>query len=324
LNFSFFVLYYKPFWVIFYKNFIQSLISMKSKFLLLCLLAPSLYAGTKLIVLGSGTPNPDPNRAGSAYALVVNETPYLVDFGPGIIRRAASLSPPWGGEIEAMTVKNFEHAFLTHIHSDHSAGLADLLLTPWVMGRDAKLNLFGPIGLEQMAASTLKAFEDDINYRINGTQPSNKTGYQYNFHLLDEGLIYKDKNIMVEAFKVPHGGFDDAYGFKFTSEDKVIVFSGDTGPSKTLEKFASGADILVHEVYSNSGFLEKTQDWQKYHQEHHTSTFEVGEIASRAKPKLLILSHILFWGSTKEEILQETRSTYDGEITIAEDLMVFE
>lgn len=297
---------------------------MKSKFLLLCLLAPSLYAGTKLIVLGSGTPNPDPNRAGSAYALVVNETPYLVDFGPGIIRRAASLSPPWGGEIEAMTVKNFEHAFLTHIHSDHSAGLADLLLTPWVMGRDAKLNLFGPIGLEQMAASTLKAFEDDINYRINGTQPSNKTGYKYNFHLLDEGLIYKDKNIMVEAFKVPHGGFDDAYGFKFTSEDKVIVFSGDTGPSKTLEKFASGADILVHEVYSNSGFLEKTQDWQKYHQEHHTSTFEVGEIASRAKPKLLILSHILFWGSTKEEILQETRSTYDGEITIAEDLMVFE
>lgn len=297
---------------------------MKSKFLLLCLLAPSLYAGTKLIVLGSGTPNPDPNRAGSAYALVVNETPYLVDFGPGIIRRAASLSPPWGGKIEAMTVKNFEHAFLTHIHSDHSAGLADLLLTPWVMGRDAKLNLFGPIGLEQMAASTLKAFEDDINYRINGTQPSNKTGYKYNFHLLDEGLIYKDKNIMVEAFKVPHGGFDDAYGFKFTSEDKVIVFSGDTGPSKTLEKFASGADILVHEVYSNSGFLEKTQDWQKYHQEHHTSTFEVGEIASRAKPKLLILSHILFWGSTKDEILQETRSTYDGEITIAEDLMVFE
>ncbi|MDC1043204.1 MBL fold metallo-hydrolase [Gammaproteobacteria bacterium] len=297
---------------------------MKSKFLLLCLLAPSLYAGTKLIVLGSGTPNPDPNRAGSAYALVVNETPYLVDFGPGIIRRAASLSPPWGGKIEAMTVKNFEHAFLTHIHSDHSAGLADLLLTPWVMGRDAKLNLFGPIGLEQMAASTLKAFEDDINYRINGTQPSNKTGYKYNFHLLDEGLIYKDKNIMVEAFKVPHGGFEDAYGFRFTSEDKVIVFSGDTGPSKTLEKFASGADILVHEVYSNSGFLEKTQDWQKYHQEHHTSTFEVGEIASRAKPKLLILSHILFWGSTKEEILQETRSTYDGEITIAEDLMVFE
>ena len=285
-------------------------------------MAPSLYGATKLIVLGSGTPNPDPNRAGSAYAVVVNETPYLIDFGPGVIRRAASLSPPWGGKIEAMTVKNFEHAFLTHIHSDHSAGLADLLLTPWIMGRDKKLNLYGPKGLEQMASSTLEAFEDDINYRIYGTQPSNKLGYKFNFYLLTEGLIYEDENVSVEAFKVPHGGFDDAYGFRFTTKDKVIVFSGDTGPSKTLEKFATGADILVHEVYSNAGFLKKTKDWQGYHQGHHTSTFEVGEIASRAKPKLLLLSHILFWGSTTDEILKETQSTYKGEIKIAEDLMI--
>ena len=295
---------------------------MKNKFSLLMLMAPSLYGATKLIVLGSGTPNPDPNRAGSAYAVVVNETPYLIDFGPGVIRRAASMSPPWGGKIEAMTVKNFEHAFLTHIHSDHSAGLADLLLTPWIMGRDKKLNLYGPKGLEQMASSTLEAFEDDINYRIYGTQPSNKMGYKFNFYLLSEGLIYEDENVSVEAFKVPHGGFDDAYGFRFTTEDKVIVFSGDTGPSKTLEKFAAGADILVHEVYSNAGFLKKTKDWQIYHKGHHTSTFEVGEIASRAKPKLLLLSHILFWGSTTDEILKETQSTYKGEIKIAEDLMI--
>ena len=288
------------------------------------LMAPSLYGATKLIVLGSGTPNPDPNRAGSAYAVVVNETPYLIDFGPGVIRRAASLSPPWGGKIEAMTVKNFEHAFLTHIHSDHSAGLADLLLTPWIMGRDKKLNLYGPKGLEQMASSTLEAFEDDINYRIYGTQPSNKIGYKFNFYLLTEGLIYEDENVSVEAFTVPHGSFDDAYGFRFTTEDKVIVFSGDTGPSKTLEKFAAGADILVHEVYSNAGFLKKTKDWQIYHQGHHTSTFEVGEIASRAKPKLLLLSHILFWGSSTDEILKETQSTYKGEIKIAEDLMIIE
>ena len=229
-----------------------------------------------------------------------------------------------GWKIEAMTVKNFEHAFLTHIHSDHSAGLADLLLTPWIMGRDKKLNLYGPKGLEQMASSTLEAFEDDINYRIYGTQPSNKIGYKFNFYLLSEGLIYEDENVSVEAFTVPHGSFDDAYGFRFTTEDKVIVFSGDTGPSKTLEKFAAGADILVHEVYSNAGFLKKTKDWQIYHQGHHTSTFEVGEIASRAKPKLLLLSHILFWGSTTDEILKETQSTYKGEIKIAEDLMIIE
>ena len=290
--------------------------------LLLFLIAPSLFGETKLIVLGSGTPNPDHNREGSAYAVVVNETPYLIDFGPCFIRRAASLSPPWGGKIEAMTVKNFEHAFLTHIHSDHSAGLADLLLTPWIMGRDKKLNLYGPKGLEQMASSTLEAFKDDINYRIYGTQPSNKIGYKFNFYLLTEGLIYEDENISVEAFRVPHGSFNDAYGFRFTSKDKVIVFSGDTGPSATLEKFAVGADILVHEVYSNAGFQKKTKDWQIYHKGHHTSTFEVGEIASRAKPKLLLLSHILFWGSTADEILKETQSNFNGEIKIAEDLMI--
>ena len=296
---------------------------MKNIFILLLLTAPLLHGETKLIVLGSGTPNPDPDRAGSAYAVVVNETPYLIDFGPGIIRRAASLSPPWGGEIKAMTVKNFEHAFLTHIHSDHSSGLADLLLTPWIMGRDKKLNLYGPKGLEQMASSTLEAFKDDIDYRIYGTQPSNNVGYKFNFHLLAEGLVYEDENISVEAFKVSHGSFNDAYGFRFTSKDRVIVFSGDTGPSKTLEKFASGADILVHEVYSVAKFKEKTKDWQNYHKNHHTSSYEVAKIASRAKPKLLLLSHILFWGATNDEILEEIKEFYDGGVGIAEDMKAY-
>ena len=81
---------------------------------------------------------------------------------------------------------------------------------------------------------------------------------------------------------------------------------------------------MVHEVYSHAGFLKKTKDWQKYHEGHHTSTYEVGEIASRAKPKLLLLSHILFWGSSRDEILTETRTTYQGELKIAEDLMLIE
>ena len=297
---------------------------MKKLFLPLLLLPFILNAETKLIVLGSGTPNPDPERKGSAYAVIVNDQAYLVDFGPGVVRSAAALSPEWGGNIKALSVKNLEYAFLTHIHSDHSAGLADLLLTPWIMGRDKEIKLFGPSGLDKMANSILMAYEEDINYRIYGTQPSNKKGYKYKFKSIDEGLIYEDENVKVEAFKVPHGSFDDAFGFKFTTEDKVIVFSGDTGPSKTIEKLAYKVDILVHEVYSQAGFLEKTKDWQKYHQGHHTSTLEVGEIASKAKPQLLLLSHILFWGSTPDEILQETRQTFNGNIKIAEDLMIIE
>jgi ribonuclease BN (tRNA processing enzyme) len=295
---------------------------MKYKFLLALFLSQNIFGSTQLVILGSGTPNPNPERTGSAYAVIVNETTYLVDFGPGIIRSAASLSPEWGGEIKEMAVAQLEHAFLTHIHSDHSAGLADLLLTPWVMGRENKLKLFGPSGLENMASSLLDAYEEDISYRMNGTQPANETGYQFIFSELKDGIVFKDKNITVEAFKVNHGAFNDAYGFRFTSEDKVIVFSGDTGPSESLEEYAKNADILVHEVYSHAGFLKKTEDWQIYHKGHHTSTYEVGEIASRVKPKLLVLSHILFWGSTPEDILKETQTTYKGEIKIAEDLMV--
>lgn len=296
--------------------------NMKYKFLLSLFISQSIFASTQLVILGSGTPNPNPERGGSAYAVIVDNTPYLVDFGPGAIRSFAALMPAWGGGMKEMDVTKIEHAFLTHIHSDHTTGLSDLLLTPWIMGRENKLNLYGPKGLEKMAGSLLDAYADDIDYRVNGTQPSNGTGYQFNFTELADGVVFQDINLKVEAFKVNHGDFEDAYGFRFTSEDKVIVFSGDTGPSKSLERYAKDADILVHEVYSNAGFLKKTKDWQIYHRGHHTSTYEVGEIASRAKPKLLVLSHILFWGADERDILEETRTTFSGNIKIAEDLMV--
>ena len=286
------------------------------------MISQSIFASTQLVILGSGTPNPNPERGGSAYAVIVDNTPYLVDFGPGAIRSFAALMPAWGGGMKEMDVTKIEHAFLTHIHSDHTTGLSDLLLTPWIMGRENKLNLYGPKGLEKMAGSLLDAYADDIDYRVNGTQPSNGTGYQFNFTELADGVVFQDRNLKVEAFKVNHGDFEDAYGFRFTSKDKVIVFSGDTGPSKSLERYAKDADILVHEVYSNAGFLKKTKDWQIYHKGHHTSTYEVGEIASRAKPKILVLSHILFWGADERDILEETRRTFSGNIKIAEDLMV--
>ena len=81
---------------------------------------------------------------------------------------------------------------------------------------------------------------------------------------------------------------------------------------------------MVHEVYSEKGFLEKTKDWQIYHKAHHTSAVDVGKIASLSQPKKLILSHILFWGNTESSILQEVRLNYDGEDVIAEYLMIIE
>tara|TARA_Y100001970_G_scaffold277608_1_gene382072 strand:- start:6576 stop:7475 length:900 start_codon:yes stop_codon:yes gene_type:complete len=297
---------------------------MKLKTLPLLLILVSLYSfpETKLAILGSGTPNPDPNRNGSSYAVITNGKAYLVDFGPGVIRNASALSPSWGGNLEAMEIRNLNYAFLTHIHSDHSAGLSDLILSPWVLDRDETLKLFGPKGLKDMAYFITKAYKQDINYRINGSQPANLTGYKTEVTEISEGKIYEDKNVIVEAFMNNHGDLDNSFGFVFTTKDKKIVFSGDTSYSKRIIEKAQNADILVHEVYSEEGFQKKTKDWQVYHKAHHTSSIDVGIIAKKSRPKKLVLSHILFWGSDKESILKDVKLNYEGEVIIAEDLMV--
>ena len=296
----------------------------KSLLLILAFSFSCLYADTKLLILGSGTPNPNPERSGSAYAIVTNGQSYLVDFGPGVIRRASAFSPSWGGEFESMEIQNLNYAFLTHLHSDHSAGLADLILSPWVLEREEPLNLFGPRGLKKMADKITDAYQIDIDYRINGSQPSNPEGYKTKVTEIAEGIIYEDKYIAVEAFENNHGDFKNSFGFVFTTKDKKIVISGDTAYSQKVIEKSKEADILVHEVYSEKGFKEKTKDWQIYHKAHHTSAPDVGKIASVSKPKKLVLSHILFWGNSKESIVEEVKSNFDGDVIIAEDLMVID
>ena len=194
-----------------------------------------LFAETKLIILGSGTPNPDPERYGSGYAVVVNEKAYIVDFGPGIVRRISAMSPTWGGDYPSMELDKIDIAFLTHIHSDHSGALADLVLTPWIMGRAVPLNLFGPIGLEAMSENITKAYIEDINYRLYGSQPANKLGFTSSVtEISKDGLIYKDDNVEVIAFKNAHGDFEHSFGFLFITKDKRILFSGDTAVSLSL------------------------------------------------------------------------------------------
>lgn len=282
-----------------------------------------LNSETKLIILGSGTPNPDPERYGSGYAVVVNDEAYIVDFGPGIVRRISAMSPTWGGEFPSMELENINTAFLTHIHSDHSGALADLILTPWIMGRDEPLNLYGPEGLKAMSENITEAYIDDINYRLYGSQPANELGFTTNVtEISDDGTIFKDNNIEVIAFKNAHGDFKNSFGFLFITDDKRILFSGDTAVSNNLMKYGKNLDILVHEVFSSETFVNKTKDWQIYHQAHHTSSLDLGIIADELQPKKLVLSHILFWGASEESLLKDVRKNFNGETIIAADLMV--
>jgi len=144
---------------------------------------------TQIIMLGTGTPLPDPKRSGPSTAVVVNDRAYIFDAGPGVVRRAAEA---WDKGIKALEPRTLHVAFLTHLHSDHTLGLPDLILTPWVMGRTEPLELWGPRGTRAMVDHILAAYQEDINIRTTSLEGSNPTGYKVNVHEIEPGDVCKD------------------------------------------------------------------------------------------------------------------------------------
>jgi ribonuclease BN (tRNA processing enzyme) len=120
---------------------------------------------TKVVLLGTGTPVPDPDRSGPATAIVVDGSAYLVDFGPGVVRRAEAAVLERG--ITALEPGNLKVAFVTHLHSDHTAGYSDLILTGWTSGRSTPLEVYGPSGIQSMTEHILQAYRIDIETRTN-------------------------------------------------------------------------------------------------------------------------------------------------------------
>ena len=293
---------------------------MRNLLLLFAILSLS-SAQTKVVLLGTGNPNPNPERMGASIAVIANGRPYLVDFGPGVVRRA---SKAFENGIQELAMINLTYAFATHLHSDHTLGLSDLIFTPWVLDRDEPLELYGPRGIKAMARHSLRAYREDIKIRTTGGQPHNKTGYKVNAHRIRPGILLKEDDLTITAFRVNHGKVEEAYGYKFEAGDKTIVISGDAAPSESIVEQCNGCDILFHEVYSLEKLKLKPPEWKAYHSTYHTSTQELAEIANRAKPKRLILYHQLFWGATEEEILQEIRRYYSGVVISGKDLDVFE
>jgi len=277
-------------------------------------------AGTKLVLLGTGTPFADPNKSGPSLAIVVNNASYIVDCGPGVVRRAAQAKELGFPSLEASNLKTL---FITHLHSDHTIGLADIILTPAVLDRNAPITIFGPAGIKKMTENTKAAFKEDIDMRINGLEKGDAIAYQVNTNEIKEGEIYKDSNITVTAFNVKHGQWENAFGFVFQTKDKKIVVSGDCTYSENLIKYAKDCDILVHEVYSDAGLKKRTQRWQDYHSAFHTSTYQVADIANKVKPKLLILNHQLTFGSSLQSVLDEVNSKYTGVVVNGADLDVY-
>ena len=278
-------------------------------------------AGTHAVMLGTGTPNADPERSGPAVAVVAGGHAYLVDAGPGIVRRAAAAER--AGEV-ALAQTDLNIVFLTHLHSDHTAGLSDLMLTPWVLERDRPLRVYGPPGTKAMLDHLHAAYEEDIRIRTEGLEQANDQGHGVEVHEIGPGTVYEDDNVRVIAFAVPHGSWPMAFGYRFEASDRTLVISGDTGPSDAFDTACNGCDVLIHEAYSSRRFRTRPERWQRYHSSFHTSTDELAVIATRARPALLVLYHQLHWGATDEDLIAEIRAAgYAGDVVSARDLGVY-
>jgi ribonuclease Z len=275
---------------------------------------------TKVVLLGTGTPRPYPDRSGPATAIVVGERAYLVDFGPGVVRRAAAAAEEGTPELEST---NLKIAFLTHLHSDHTAGYPDLILTPWVMGRK-ELDVYGPEGLEEMTQHVLEAWRLDIEIRTKGLEQ--RHALVVRAHDVKPGVVYKDERVTVTAFRVPHGQWPQAFGYRFDTPGRSIVISGDTSPSEEIVAHCQPCDVLIHEVYSPESVLGMP-DYKTYRAKYHTSTTELAEIANRAKPRILVVYHTSGRGPNgripDDQLLREIQKTYHGKVVIGHDLEVY-
>ena len=295
---------------------------------------------TRVVLLGTGTPVPDPDRSGPATAIVVGDDAYLVDFGPGVVRRAQAAVLSKG--ISALEPANLKVAFVTHLHSDHTAGYSDLIFTGWTAGRSTALEVYGPTGLKSMTEHILQAYSIDIATRTNpqGNQRAIADGWRVNAHEIKAGVIYKDANVTVTAFPTRHAM--ESYGFRFDTPDRSIVISGDTGPTDETIKACSGCDILIHEAQPLELYAKMPDRLRSFVTSYHTTTEQLAALATKAKPKLLVIYHTVgfrrgiappkFLSSSvagrplewSEEMLRdEISSRYSGQFAIGRDLDVY-
>lgn len=273
-----------------------------------------LSTGTHVVLLGTGTPNADPDRSGPAVAIVVEGAVYLVDAGPGVVRRASAAR---------LDVKRLNRVFLTHLHSDHTTGLPDLWLSPWVLDRPTPLAVYGPPGTGELVHHLAQAYRSDIERRLSGFQPSDTTGWRILATEVGPGEVYRDDRVTVTALPVDHQDWPVAYGYRFQTADRVIVVSGDTRPTETIVEACNECDVLVHEVYSDAAFARRSPEWQRYHGGAHTGAADLGRLAARANPGVLVLYHQLLWGTSDSALVAEIAAYWNGRIVSGRDLQVF-
>jgi ribonuclease BN (tRNA processing enzyme) len=283
--------------------------------------APAKKSGTRLILLGTGGgPRPNKLRAQSAWVVVVNEVPYVVDCGAGVSRQMVLADLP---------LRSLRYIFLTHHHSDHNLEYGGLMYNAWVTGFKGRIDTYGPPPIQKITELFLEMNTYDINIRIpdEGRPPLKPMIFPH--EISRGGLVMENGQVKVTAALVHHPPVEPAFAYRFDTPDRSIVFSGDTTLCDNLIQLAQGADVLVHEVIhkpSLARLLARIPNADRL-VEHivasHTTHIDVGRVAKEAKVKTLVLTHFVPVDDptlTDEMWLEGARTHFDGRIIVGRDL----
>lgn len=277
---------------------------------------------SRLILLGTaGGPTPKPNRAAPAQVIVVGDASYVIDCGNGVARQMV---------LANLKLGSIRAVFLTHHHSDHNADYGNLLLLGWGSDLSSAVATYGPPPLTAMTRQFLALNEYDIRTRIadEGRPPLEPLISPH--ELVAGGPVMSDDNVRVTAAVVEHPPVTPAFAYRFDCPDRSIVISGDTRPSRALVELAQGADVLVHEVMhvpSIESLIARESNARTL-REHllasHTTTEQVGRLATEAQVKTLVLSHFVPGGYpfVSDEVWYEAvRPHFSGRIVVGRDLL---
>jgi len=270
-------------------------------------------------LLGTGTPQPDIMRFGSATLVQAGGLNLLFDAGRGASLRLTQAGVRLGA-IDAV--------FLTHFHSDHTAGLADVYASGYIPGpfgkRQAALPVYGPVGVAELTEGLMRAFEGDRRERAINSISSESTLLVP--HQIGEGIVFEENGVTVRAFGTYHHDFAATYGYRIDHAGFSVVLSGDTAADPRVARAAKGCDLLVHEVAAIHESMAENPFFRDVVMKGHTSPEEAARIFSEARPKLAVFTHIVQLpggkvGPSVDTILSRTGAHYDGEVLEGCDLM---
>jgi ribonuclease Z len=273
----------------------------------------TLVAGVvKVVLLGTGGPHPDPQRAGAALLVQANGQRLLFDSGRGVVERlwAAGYAPDEVAQV-----------FLTHLHSDHITGLGDLWLTGRIWRRATPLSVRGPAGTDDLVRNLRAAYRFDLQARDNLDADPVSAARSIDGADITPGLVYERDGVRVTAFAVDHGHVRPAFGYRVDYGGRSVVISGDTRPSEHLMEHARGVDLLVHEVAAASASLLQRNPALERILAYHTTPPQLVEVLKRTKPRLAVLTHLVLAGVDAETVLETVEKGYDGRVALGADLM---